>query len=94
MWLPEQDATRLLQEIAVRFDLSQLVLEMVPEKYTKGIWKSLLRYHSRLEWGLDVAWVFGIKNPQDLEVYGKGLKIIGLEKGSVGPIITVSINAA
>ena len=94
MWLPKQDATRLLQEIAARFDLSQLVLEMVLEKYTKGIWKSLLRLHSRLEWGLNVAWVSGIKNPHDLEAYGNGLKVIGVEKGSAGPIITVSINAA
>jgi O-methyltransferase involved in polyketide biosynthesis len=94
MWLPRQDATRLLQEIAVRFNRSQLVIEMVPEKYTRGIWKSLLRYHSRLDMGLDVAWVFGIKNPRDLETFGNGFKVIGEEKGSVGPIITVSINAA
>lgn len=94
MWLPEQDATRLLQEIALRFDRSQLVLEMVPEKYTKGIWKSLLRLHSRLDWGLDVSWVFGIKHPRDIESYGNGLKFMGEEKGSVGPIITVSINSA
>lgn len=93
MWLPNQNWTRLLQEIAVRFTHSQFVLEMVPEKYTKGIWKSLLRLHSRIEWGLDVAWVSGIKNPHDLEAYGNGLKVIGVEKGSAGPIITVSINA-
>jgi hypothetical protein len=43
---------------------------------------------------LDVAWVSGIKNPHDLEAYGNGLKVIGVEKGSAGPIITVSINAA
>jgi hypothetical protein len=66
---------------------------MVPEKYTKGIWKTLFRLHARIDWGLDVAWVFGIKNPQDLEAYGNGLKVIGEEKGSAGPIITVSINA-
>jgi O-methyltransferase involved in polyketide biosynthesis len=92
MWLSKQDATWLLQGIALRFDRSQLVLEMVPEKYTKGIWKSLLRFHSRLDWGLDVAWEFGIKNPGDIESYGNSLKMIGEEKGSVGPIITVSIN--
>jgi O-methyltransferase involved in polyketide biosynthesis len=94
MFLAKQDATRLLQEIALRFDRSQLVLEMVPEKYTKGIWKRLIHLHSILDWGLDVSWVFGIKNPRDIESYGNGLKVIGEEKGSVGPIITVSINAA
>jgi len=67
---------------------------MVPEKYTKGILKKFIRLHSRLDWGLDVAWEFGIKHPQDIEAYGPGLKVIGEEKGSAGPIITVSINAA
>ncbi len=67
---------------------------MVPEKFTKGIWKMLIRLHFRIDSGLDVAWVFGIKNPQDIEAYGNGLKVIGEEKGPAVPIITVSINVA
>jgi O-methyltransferase involved in polyketide biosynthesis len=94
MWLPPPEATRVLKEIGERFYRSQLVLDMVPEKYTKGIWTSLVRLHSRIDWGLDVYWVFGIKNPHDIEAYGKGFKVLGEEKGSAGPIITVSINAA
>jgi O-methyltransferase involved in polyketide biosynthesis len=94
MWFPPQEATRLLNELGKRFSRSQLVLDMVSEKYTRGIWKQLIRLHSRIEWGLDVSWDFGIKNPHDIETYGNGLKVIGEEKGSAGPIITVSINAA
>lgn len=94
MWLPEPDAARLFKEIGERFYRSQLVLDMVPERYTKGIWKNLFRLHARIEWGLDVAWVFGIRHPQDLEAYGNGLKVTGEEKGSTGPIITLSIHAA
>lgn len=93
MWFSPQDAIGLFREIGERFDRSQLVLDMVPEQYTKGIWKTLFRLHSRMEWGLDVAWTFGVQSPQDLEAYGKGLKVIGQEKGSAGPIIIVSINA-
>jgi methyltransferase (TIGR00027 family) len=92
MWLPQQDAARLFREIGARFFRSQLVLDMVPERYTKGIWKELVRLHGRIEWGLDVSWVLGIKNPQDIEAYGNGLKVIAEEMGSAGPIITVSIN--
>jgi hypothetical protein len=40
-----------------------------------------------------VAWEFGIKHPRDIEAYGNGLKVTGEEKGSTGPIITVSLNA-
>jgi O-methyltransferase involved in polyketide biosynthesis len=94
MWLPPQEAATLFKEIGERFQRSQLVLDMVPEKYTKGIWKQLVRLHSRIDFGLDVAWEFGIKHPQDIEAYGNGLKVVGEEKGSAGPIITVSIHAA
>jgi O-methyltransferase involved in polyketide biosynthesis len=94
MWFPHPDAARLFREMGERFTRSQLVLDMVPEKYTKGILKKFIRLHSRLDWGLDLAWEFGIKHPQDIETYAPGLKVIGEEKGSAGPIITVSINAA
>jgi len=47
-----------------------------------------------MEWGLDVAWTFGIKDSHDIESYGNSLKVIGEEKGSTGPVITVSINAS
>jgi O-methyltransferase involved in polyketide biosynthesis len=93
MWLPPQEAIKLFKEIGDRFYRSQLVLDTVPEKYTQGIWKNLIRLHSRIDWGLDVAWDFGIKNSHDIEAYGNGLKVIGEEKGSTGLIITVSINA-
>jgi O-methyltransferase involved in polyketide biosynthesis len=93
MWFPQQDAARVFKEIGERFVRSQLVLDMVPEKYTKGIWKSFIRLHSRIDWGLDVSWAFGFKDPHDIEAYGNGLKVIGVEKGSFGPVITVSINA-
>jgi len=94
MWFPPQEAVRLFKEMGEKFYRSQLVLDMVPEKYTKGLWKKLIRLHSRIEWGLDVSWDFGIKNSHDIEGYGNGLKVIGEEKGSAGPVITVSINTA
>jgi len=94
MWFPPAEAARFLKEIGERFVRSQLVLDMVPVKYTKGIWRQFIRLHSRMDWGLDVAWDFGIKDPHELEAYGKGLKVIGEEEGSFGPVITLSINAA
>jgi methyltransferase (TIGR00027 family) len=93
-YLPKPDAMQLFQQLAQRFTRSQLVFDTVPEKWTKGIWKSLLRLHSRLDFGLDVSWVFGIENPRDIESYAPGLRVLGHVKASGGPIITVSINAA
>jgi methyltransferase (TIGR00027 family) len=87
MYLPSQEAARLLQVIGERFSHSQLVLDTLPEKYTKGFLR--VRY----AWGLDVSFLFGIKNPRDMETYGKDFKVIDVAKGPLRPIVTVSINA-
>jgi len=92
-YLPKHDVTRILQVISQRFDRSQLALEMAPEKYTKGLWKRLIQLESRV-WDIDVSIVSGINNPREIESYANGFKVISVEKGSVGSIITVSINAA
>jgi O-methyltransferase involved in polyketide biosynthesis len=92
-YLPKQDVTRILQSIAQRFNRSQFVLDMAPEKYTKGLWKRLIQLESRV-WGIDVSFVSGINNPNEINSYGNGFKVIGDVKGSVGSIITVSINNA
>ena len=92
-YLPKQDVIRILQAIARRFTRSQLVLDMASEKYTKGLWKRLIYLESRV-WNIDVSFVSGINNPHEIESNGNGFKVIGAVKGNVGPIITVSINAA
>jgi O-methyltransferase involved in polyketide biosynthesis len=94
MWFPPHEAARLFKEIGAKFSRSQLVLDTVPEIYTKGLGKRFIRWHSRIDWGLDVEWNFGVNKPRDLEAYGKSLKVVGEEKGSMGPVITVSIHAA
>lgn len=88
MYLPAKEAASLLQAIAQRFHNSQLVLDMMPEKYTKGLWKWLGRLALRATWGLDVSFTYGIKNASDMESYG--FKVVDNVKGSVGPIITAS----
>ncbi len=93
MWFPQQEVARVLKEMGERFSGSQIVLDMVPEKYTRGIWKQLLRIGFKLDWGLDVSWAYGIKQPLELEAFSSGLKVVGVEKGSAGPIITVSISS-
>jgi O-methyltransferase involved in polyketide biosynthesis len=93
MWFAQQEVARVLKEMAERFSRTQIVLDMVPEKFTRGIWKPLLRIGFKLDWGLDVSWAYGIKQPQELEAFSSGLKVVGVEKGSAGPIITVSINS-
>jgi O-methyltransferase involved in polyketide biosynthesis len=92
-YLPKHDVTRILQVISQRFDRSLLVLEMAPEKYTKGLWKRIIQLESRV-WGIDVSIVSGINNPREIESYANSFRVISVEKGNMGSIITVSINAA
>lgn len=92
-YLPKDEVIRILQVISRRFDHSELVLEMAPEKYTKGLWKRIIQLESRA-WDIDVSIVSGINNPREIESYANGFKVIGISKGNVGPIVTVSINAA
>ena len=42
-YLPKDEVIRILQVISQRFDHSELVLEMAPEKYTKGLWKRIIQ---------------------------------------------------
>lgn len=93
MFLSPQDSAQLLKEFGERFAESQLVLDVVPEKYITGIWKYFMRLESRITWGLDVEWVSGIRDPHDIEACASGLEVVAQEKGSAGPILTVSINA-
>jgi methyltransferase (TIGR00027 family) len=94
MFLPQPHVTQLFQRLTQRFTHSQFAFDMVPEKYLKGLWKMLLRLETKINWRLDVSWASGIKDPSEIESYGPGLKVLGEAKGSAGPIITVSINAA
>ena len=94
MFLPKQDVKNLLQLLTQKLIRSQLVVEMAHEKWTNSFWKMMFALQARV-WGLDVSFTFGIKDPRDLESYAPGLRVHGDVKGSsVGPIITVSINAA
>lgn len=94
MFLPKAEVKRLFQLLTQRFDCSQFVLDVVSEKYLNGLWEMLLRLETKINWRLDVRWLFGIKDPHDFESYGPGLKVLESVRGSAGPIVTVSINSA
>ncbi len=90
MYLPKPDATNLLQEIAQGFNQSQLVLELIPEKYTKGFLHKVMGLAFRLLMGMNISFVFGVKEPREIESYGKGLTVIDV-KGRMPYIVTASI---
>ncbi len=48
-----------LLDFRKRIDRSQLVLGVVPEKFTKGIGKKLITQKARYTWGLETTYVYG-----------------------------------
>ena len=91
-YLPKPKATQLLQEISQRFSRSQFVLDMAPEKYTRGFMQKFVAWQFKLFMGLDAPWVFGIQDPRALESYGSGFKVIDENRLKGWFIITASIN--
>jgi O-methyltransferase involved in polyketide biosynthesis len=92
MYLPEQEVLHLFGTIGERFSNSRLMATMASEKWTKGVGKAIVRLNSRLDWGLDVVFTFGIKSPGEMEEFSPAFKVVQVEDGTVGPVVTVSIN--
>jgi len=92
MYLPEQKVLHLFRTIGDRFTNSRLMATMASTRWTKGLGKAIVHLNSRLDWGLDVDFIFGVRSPGDMEEFSPAFKVIKVEDGTIGPVVTVSIN--
>ena len=78
MYLPKVDVINLFKTFSERFYHSQIVLEVVTEKYTRGIWKKIVIMKIKQALGFDAgsSYNFGVKNAFELESYGNGIKVV------------------
>jgi methyltransferase (TIGR00027 family) len=78
MYLPKTDVINLVKIFSQRFYHSQIVLEVVAEKYTRGIWKKIVEMKIKRELGFDAgsSYNFGVQNAFELESFGDGIKVI------------------
>ena len=78
MYLPKAEVIDLFKTFSERFYQSQIVLEVVTEKYTRGIWKKIIILKMKRELGFDSgsSYNFGVKNALELESFGTGIKVI------------------
>lgn len=78
MYLPKAGVINLFKTFSERFYHSQIVLEVVTEKYTRGIWKKIAIMKVKQELGFDPGSTYssGVKNAFELESYGDGIKVI------------------
>jgi len=78
MYLPKNDVIKLLKTISERFNNSQIALEVTNEKYTRGLWKKMIRRKIKSQLGYDAGslFKFGVRNGKDIESYGDGIKVV------------------
>lgn len=78
MYLPKTEVIGLWQRIVAAFDESQLVFEVVTEKYTKGLWKQIVKWKIRTELGLNAgsSYNFGLKYGKEIEHFAPGLVVL------------------
>ena len=78
MYLPKNDVIDLLKTISERFYNSKIALEVTNEKYIRGLWKKIIRRKIESQLGFDAGSLFklGVRNGQEIESYGDGIKVI------------------
>lgn len=93
MYLPQANVVNLFKAFSERLEHSQIALEVVTEKYTRGIWKKIVEMKIRNELGLDAgsSYSFGVQQAEDVESFAEGLNVIDewsyLEDDDVRPKI-------
>jgi methyltransferase (TIGR00027 family) len=78
MYLPKPAVMGLFQKLAERFSRSQIVFEVVNEKYTKGFWKKRVESKMRRNLGSEAgaSYQFGLREASEIEGYAAGLKVV------------------
>ncbi len=78
MYLPQKEVARLFNKLSESFSKSQIVFEVVDEKYTKGIWKKSVESKMKRALGTKAgsSYGFGVREAKDVEAYGKNIKVV------------------
>lgn len=79
IYLSKVDVLKLFKTFSERFYHSQIVFEVVTEKYTRGIWKKIVEMKIKRQLGYDAgsSYNFGVRQAQEIESYANGIKVIG-----------------
>ena len=77
MYLPKDGVISLFKRLSETFAKSEIVFEVINEKYTRGIWKKIVASKmSTLGTGAGSSYDFGVRDAKDIEAYGNNIKVI------------------
>ena len=79
MYLPEMEVVRLLKKLASGFPGSRIVIEVVHQKYTRGMRNRMVEAKMRRRGGTEEgdSYQYGISEGKELESYASNLQLIG-----------------
>ncbi len=77
MYLPKKDVIGIFNKLSESFSKSQIVFEVVDEKYTTGIWKKIVESKMKRSLGTKAgaSYHFGVREGKDVESYGNNIKV-------------------
>jgi methyltransferase (TIGR00027 family) len=93
MYLEPEKVRELIGKISDEFSNSQMVAEVVDEKYTRGFWKKITESKMKRRAGTSAgsSFNFGIRKADDFKEFGNGIEVIEewsfMEDKRVKPII-------
>ncbi|MGA1792599.1 MAG: class I SAM-dependent methyltransferase [Thermoplasmatota archaeon] len=78
MYLKPGDVKGLIGKMSETFSASELVAEVVTEKYTKGMWKKIVEKKMKRGAGTSAgsSYFFGVETGKDLESFGSNIKLL------------------
>ncbi len=77
MYLPKPEVIKLFNRLSCFFSKSHIVFEVVSERYTRGIWKKMVKSKMKRSLGCDAGASFesGLRDASEVESYGSGIKV-------------------
>jgi methyltransferase (TIGR00027 family) len=78
MYLPKNEVIGIFNKLSGSFSQSQVVFEVVNEKYTKGLWKKVVESKMKRSLGTKAgsSYEFGVGDAKDVESYGEKIKVV------------------
>jgi methyltransferase (TIGR00027 family) len=78
MYLPKVEAIRIFNRISTSFTKSQIAVEVVSERLTRGLGKKLLKSKMQRSFGMkdDASFSFGIRDAREIETYGNNIRVV------------------
>ncbi len=78
MYLPKPDVVGIFHRLSETFSRSQIVFEVVNEKYTKGMWKKSVERKMRRSAGTTAgsSYEFGLRDAREVEAYGRNITVV------------------